>query len=590
MRRNKILNTILCIVLIATVFAVAVPMNASAAAPTTVWVDDDYTSSTPGWGVDHFDKIQNGINAVATGGTVFVYTGTYYEHVTIRKTLTLQGEDRSTTIIDGGGGGTVVYVRADYVSISGFTVQKGYYGIRFWGISNYNTISNNNISNNSDGIRSEWSLNYNTISSNNIYSNNVYGISLSSSSNNIISNNNIYSNNFDGITLHLSSNYNTISNNNISNNGLGIRLYSSSNYNTISNSNISKNNYGISLNSNSHNTISNNNIHSNNFDGIYLRWGSSNTISNNNIHSHNGFGILVLSSSNNSVLDNTFQGDGIFIYGDLIQNWNTHTITNNIANGRPIYYYKNMSGVTVPQDAIEVILGNCTNFTIQGINASNVDVGIQLGFSDGNTISNNKISDNFVGIQLRSSSNYNTISNSKISNNQYGIYLHSSSNIIFHNNIIDNTNQAYDTNPANNDWHHPVLLEGNYWSDYTGLDDGSGTGKHAIAGDGIGDTAIPHPGRDFDFYPLMKPWSTGCSIDKLIKDIEDMGLHHGIENSLISKLNNVKKSIDKGQNNSAKNILEAFINEVEAQSGKKITNDQADDLIATAECILKKIK
>jgi hypothetical protein len=60
-------------------------------------------------------------------------------------------------------------------------------------------------------------------------------------------------------------------------------------------------------------------------------------------------------------------------------------------------------------------------------------------------------------------------------------------------------------------------LEGNYWSDYPGVDDGSGTGKHAIAGDGIGDTYIPWPGLDFDFYPLIlsyikTPLGTGVEV------------------------------------------------------------------------------
>ena len=78
-----------------------------------------------------------------------------------------------------------------------------------------------------------------------------------------------------------------------------------------------------------------------------------------------------------------------------------------------------------------------------------------------------------------------------------------SGNTIFHNNIIGNTVQASDDNRPANDWHHPGLLEGNFWSDYLGVDDGSGTGKHAIAGDGIGDTLIPHPVTDFDNYPFM---------------------------------------------------------------------------------------
>jgi hypothetical protein len=49
--------------------------------------------------------------------------------------------------------------------------------------------------------------------------------------------------------------------------------------------------------------------------------------------------------------------------------------------------------------------------------------------------------------------------------------------------------------------------EGNYWGDYTGVDDGS---NGRIAGDGVGDTEIPHPVIDqgngyfqLDNYPLL---------------------------------------------------------------------------------------
>ncbi|MBL0176721.1 MAG: hypothetical protein IPP94_15905 [Ignavibacteria bacterium] len=48
----------------------------------TVYVDDNYTSSSCGghtWGVDAFTAIQAGIDAVASGGTVRVYPGTYSE-------------------------------------------------------------------------------------------------------------------------------------------------------------------------------------------------------------------------------------------------------------------------------------------------------------------------------------------------------------------------------------------------------------------------------------------------------------------------------------------------------------------------------
>jgi parallel beta-helix repeat protein len=95
------------------------------------------------------------------------------------------------------------------------------------------------------------------------------------------------------------------------------------------------------------------------------------------------------------------------------------------------------------------------------------------------------------------------ISDSTVSNNNRGINLTgSSSNTIFHNDIINNS--VYDSNPENNDWHNPVLLDGNYWSGYTGVDDGSGTDKHSTSGDGIGDTLIPHPAAGYDNYPCME--------------------------------------------------------------------------------------
>ena len=88
--------------------------------------------------------------------------------------------------------------------------------------------------------------------------------------------------------------------------------------------------------------------------------------------------------------------------------------------------------------------------------------------------------------------------------NEIGFWLEDSpNNLIYHNNIIDNTAGAFNSTPADNDWYSPDLLEGNYWSDYLGVDDGSGIGKHAVTGDGIGDTDLLHPGLDFDDYHFV---------------------------------------------------------------------------------------
>jgi len=62
--------------------------------PTTVWVDDDFDAGNAGghvWQYDAFDNVQDGINAVASGGTVNVAPGTYTERIVITKPLSVLG-------------------------------------------------------------------------------------------------------------------------------------------------------------------------------------------------------------------------------------------------------------------------------------------------------------------------------------------------------------------------------------------------------------------------------------------------------------------------------------------------------------------
>lgn len=97
------------------------------AAGKTWYVDDD--------GGADFIRIQDAINASSDGDTVFVYSGFYQENLMLAKSIILTGEDRDTTIIYGSEKDVVV-VDVDFVSISGFTIQNGDSGIRFYNSSN----------------------------------------------------------------------------------------------------------------------------------------------------------------------------------------------------------------------------------------------------------------------------------------------------------------------------------------------------------------------------------------------------------------------------------------------------------------------
>jgi parallel beta-helix repeat protein len=101
-----------------------------------------------------------------------------------------------------------------------------------------------------------------------------------------------------------------------------------------------------------------------------------------------------------------------------------------------------------------------------------------------------------TGIILNAAYN-SVINNNNISENKgtgINVSVSSTENIIYHNNFINNTINAFDD--SNNSWDNGV--KGNYWSDYEGIDENY---------DEIGDTPYLIAGGDNkDNYPLMKPY------------------------------------------------------------------------------------
>jgi len=86
----------------------------------------------------------------------------------------------------------------------------------------------------------------------------------------------------------------------------------------------------------------------------------------------------------------------------------------------------------------------------------------------------------------------------------------------------------------------------------------------------------------------------GCidTVGTLIDETQSLNLKQGISNSLDAKLQNAKDAQDAanaGQRQDAINKLQSFINAVEAQRNKAITNEQADILIALTNNIIAQI-
>lgn len=76
-----------------------------------------------------------------------------------------------------------------------------------------------------------------------------------------------------------------------------------------------------------------------------------------------------------------------------------------------------------------------------------------------------------------------------------------------------------------------------------------------------------------------------------VEQLRDDGtLGRGIANALISKLENALAKIEQGNVRAATGMLGAFINQVEALSGRRIPGDVADSLIAEATAIIEQLE
>jgi hypothetical protein len=82
------------------------------------------------------------------------------------------------------------------------------------------------------------------------------------------------------------------------------------------------------------------------------------------------------------------------------------------------------------------------------------------------------------------------------------------------------------------------------------------------------------------------------ALQDLIDTVESFNLQQGIENSLDAKLDAALQALeDLNDNNdvAAINVLEAFINAVEAQRGNKLTDAQADELVEKAQAVINSL-
>jgi parallel beta-helix repeat protein len=454
---RKTVSGILLFLLLVSTLTVAFNIQPIKAELTTIIVPNDYPT------------IQEAINHAADGDTVFVRSGIYYENVVLNKTVKLLGQDRHDTVIDGQNRGTVISIQADNIEIRQFTIMGGPYGgIRIQKVyTGSHKISDNIITSNYIGILDDLLVSNNNVIANNTIYNNDYGILAGNFENNIIWNNTIQNNKF------------------------GIYLVDSGGNNLRDNKFVG-NQYSLLIWGSFLSDFLNDIDASNTVDGklLYYLVDLENLIVNPS--SFPNMGYIGIVNCKNVTVENfsvTRQGALLFAYAaDSIM--------------RNLRVYENYEGILVVNSTRNVF----ENITVM----NNACMGYySIWHSDNNIIRNNTFTGNFYGLEIDESNN-NVLTQNVISNNRYlalGLWK-SSNNRVYHNSFINNPRQAYfqSGGSMSNIWDDGYPSGGNYWSDYTGVDEKSGPNQDQSGSDGIGDTPYIIDANNRDHYPLVNPW------------------------------------------------------------------------------------
>jgi len=448
---------------------------------------------------DDYPTIQEAINHAKDGDTVFVRSGIYYEHVVVNKTISLIGENRSDTIIDGSGTGIILDIVANGTAVRGFKIQNG--GMGIWSsLKVYNcSIVSNSITNCYSGIACDFMPN-STVSYNEV-TNCTKGIGILCNSTVV---GNTLMNNREGLYIFEGNNFlrnNTMKNNefnfghisktmgwiegyffNFFNNDVDVsntingkpiyywinehdkeipldaayvELVNCTNI-LVHDLNLSHNEVGLVLVNSKNCIVENLSIKYNYYWGMVLCCGSSNNIVRKNIFALNSCGILVNDNTReNMIFDNNI----------MENNW-----------------------------GIELMFTNCTY---------------------NNIFRNNITANREAGIFLERGAHDNSIYGNNISNNGCGLFLmESSNNSILHNNFVNNKGHVHDYSwdeplrtPSINCWDDGYPSGGNYWSDYTDVDLCYGSYQNQTGSDGIWDHPFIISENNTDRYPLVNPWT-----------------------------------------------------------------------------------
>lgn len=311
----------------------------------TLFVDDDNIAG-PWDGTQQypFKDITTALINALDGDIVFVCNGTYNERLNVTKQITLQGQNRYATVIDGNQTGEVVRITASKANVSELTIQSSGSDSESSGISiigtNENYVDHTIIRDCTNGIRLYQSTS--TLVANNTVSDNNYGITISGVNASTLVANNVSANVEIGIRISDSSNV-SVKGNSVSGGTFGIAMMGSAD-NSVTNNNVKLCRYGIYLFGSVDNVLSANEVSECSDFGIWLSRSNQNSVMNNDVF-FNKFGIYVTNSSISNAVEENILWDN-YQYGLRIDDSESNmicgnTLSENFLNPILIFYSNN---------------------------------------------------------------------------------------------------------------------------------------------------------------------------------------------------------------------------------------------------------
>jgi parallel beta-helix repeat protein len=192
-----------------------------------------------------------------------------------------------------------------------------------------------------------------------------------------------------------------------------------------------------------------NNTVTNNSGGVLAYSSDDNTFVNNTVVSNNHEGILFIDSSQNTMRNNSMSGNA-YNFGVLGSFFNHSIDTSNLVDGKPIYYLKNQSDLTINSSSFPDVgylaLINCTKVTVENLSLTNNYNGLLLVQTINSILRNNTFQNNLKGIDIINSSN-NTIESNNVTDSDWiGISLDDSPNNRFVENQLVNNWLSFEVN------------------------------------------------------------------------------------------------------------------------------------------------